>query len=239
MAVEMLDELAGWGPAPPVVVADAAYGDNAHLRTALEMRGLAYVLQVKGAVTAHDVRAQPETITYSGLGPHPRPRYRTKPVSLREHVLAVQPARRHCTGRPGRPGQGAFSLRTGHLRPWTLLVRGDRESVPLGMKNYPSEFKRDAVALYESRPGATIAGIAADLGISAETLRNWIRAARAERGEPGRSGRRPRAGDSGGEASLETVEAENAALRRRVRELEEERDIQRKAARYFAGETRW
>ncbi|MDP9869108.1 SRSO17 transposase [Streptosporangium brasiliense] len=89
MAVEMLDELAGWGLAPPVVVADAAYGDNAHLRTALEMRGLAYVLQVKGVVTAHDVRAQPETITYSGLGPHPRPRYRTKPVGLREHVLAA------------------------------------------------------------------------------------------------------------------------------------------------------
>ncbi|WP_346158113.1 hypothetical protein, partial [Nonomuraea recticatena] len=31
----------------------------------------------------------------------------------------------------------AFHPRTGHLRPWTLLVRGDRESVPLGMKNYP------------------------------------------------------------------------------------------------------
>ncbi len=34
LALDMLDTLAGWGMRPPVVVADAAYGTNAHLRTA-------------------------------------------------------------------------------------------------------------------------------------------------------------------------------------------------------------
>ncbi|MGW2200069.1 IS701 family transposase, partial [Streptosporangium sp. NPDC001682] len=89
MALEMLDELAVWGLTAPVVVADAAYGDNAHLRAALAERGLCYVLQVKGAITAHWVHAEPETPPYRGLGPWPKPRYRTKPISLREHVLAA------------------------------------------------------------------------------------------------------------------------------------------------------
>jgi transposase len=99
------------------------------------------------------------------------------------------------------------------------------------MKQYPPEFKADAVALYRSRPDATIKQIAEDLGISRETLRSWVR----------------REGQQGVKAPVASavpvtggaVEAENARLRRRVRELEEERDILRKAARYFAGETRW
>jgi transposase len=101
------------------------------------------------------------------------------------------------------------------------------------MKHYPPEFKADAVALYRSRPGVTIAQIAADLGVNAETLRNWIRIDEQHRG--GATAAVPMSIPVG-EGS---VEAENAALRRRVRELEEERDILRKAARYFAGETRW
>ncbi|WP_406016386.1 transposase [Streptomyces sp. NBC_00984] len=58
------------------------------------------------------------------------------------------------------------------------------------MKHYSAEFKADAVALYESRPEATIKQVAADLGINAETLRNWIRAAGS--GRPRAAVRPPR-----------------------------------------------
>ena len=106
----------------------------------------------------------------------------------------------------------------------------------MAMKHYPPEFKADAVALYRSRPGVTIAQIAADLGVNSETLRNWIRVDDRRRSATpaSRPTSRPVADDP-----VEAAAAENAALRRRVRELEEERDILRKAARYFAGETRW
>jgi SRSO17 transposase len=48
----MLDTLAGWGMSPPVVVADAAYGTNAHLRAGLADRGIDYVLAVRADVLA-------------------------------------------------------------------------------------------------------------------------------------------------------------------------------------------
>jgi SRSO17 transposase len=41
LVLDMLDELGGWGGAPPVVVADAGYGDSGELRLGLEARGLA------------------------------------------------------------------------------------------------------------------------------------------------------------------------------------------------------
>jgi transposase len=102
------------------------------------------------------------------------------------------------------------------------------------MKNYPPEFKAEAVALYRSRPGATIRSVADDLGINPETLRNWIR---SDDGRRGGSAARSIGAESSAPAG--SLEAENATLRRRVRELEEEREILRRAAKYFAGETRW
>ncbi|MFH9669497.1 IS3 family transposase [Streptomyces globisporus] len=95
------------------------------------------------------------------------------------------------------------------------------------MKNCPPQFKADAVALYESRPEATIRSVAADLGINPETLRNWVRAAGVSRPR-GRRTQEPSQPPT-------PLEAENAALRKKVRELEEEREILRKAAKYFSG----
>ncbi|MGW9047606.1 IS701 family transposase [Streptomyces lydicus] len=89
LALEMLDELAGGGLRPAVLVADTGYGANADFRRGLEDRGLAYVLQAKAEMTAHAEAAEPHQPVYSGLGPRPLPRYRTRPVSLREHVLAA------------------------------------------------------------------------------------------------------------------------------------------------------
>ncbi|MFH8490970.1 transposase [Streptomyces longisporoflavus] len=65
-------------------------------------------------------------------------------------------------------------------------------------KNYPPESETDAVALYESRPDATIRSVAADLGINPETLRNCVRAAGASRprGRRNRPSRRPSAAES-------------------------------------------
>ncbi|WP_210582605.1 transposase [Streptomyces sp. GESEQ-4] len=49
------------------------------------------------------------------------------------------------------------------------------------MKNYPPQFKADAVALYQSRPEAAIRQVTAGLGINPETLRDWGGAAGASR----------------------------------------------------------
>src|SRR3954465_9525073 len=78
LALDMLDELADWGLAPPVVVADAGYGANGEFRDGLSARGRAWVVQVNGELTAHPADAVPERIEYSGRGPRPKPRYRTK-----------------------------------------------------------------------------------------------------------------------------------------------------------------
>jgi transposase len=117
----------------------------------------------------------------------------------------------------------------------------------MAMKDYSDEFRADAVALYESTPGATYKGIAADLGVSRGALRLWVLAARERRGgDPAggpdvqRPARRVPAGASTPEAArIWELEARVRQLEASERKLATERDILRKAAKYFAGETNW
>ena len=41
-------------------------------------------------------------------------------------------------------------------------------------KTYSEQFKRDAVALYESTEGASLKSTAAELGINRNTLKAWV-----------------------------------------------------------------
>ena len=135
----------------------------------------------------------------------------------------------------------------------------------MARKNYSDEFRRQAVELYESTPGATVSGIAEDLGIERNTLRLWLdrlgsgtktapdatttrrpRPARAPRPETGEPGRADDTTEGTTEGTTETTEqrlarlkAENAALRAERTTLVTEREILRAAAKYFAGETNW
>lgn len=107
------------------------------------------------------------------------------------------------------------------------------------MKVYLAEFKADAVALYLSDPKNTYEGVSKDLGISRETLRSWVRAERDRKGHAAGTGGSPRAAQAAQVASDDVLKEENKQLRARIRELETEREILRRAAKYFAGETNW
>ena len=116
----------------------------------------------------------------------------------------------------------------------------------MARKNYSEEFRRQAVDLYESTPGATVRGIAEDLGIVRGTLRHWLQAygtgkKTAADGTLTTSPLQSNAAPPGPseEESLEQrvarLEAENAALRVQATKLTTEREILQKAAKYFAG----
>ncbi len=110
------------------------------------------------------------------------------------------------------------------------------------MKSYSPEFRADAVALYLSDPARTYASVAKDLGVNRETLRLWVRQARRDGTAAAKAGppAKPANGPVSSDAVLqEVLEEENKQLRARIRELELERDILRRAAKYFAGETNW
>ena len=91
-------------------------------------------------------------------------------------------------------------------------------------RQFTEEFKAGAVRLVLDQ-GKSIAGAARDLDLSETALGEWVRRARANRTQ-GRTG-------------LTTAEREELArLRKENRILQEERDILKKAAAFFAKQSR-
>ena len=89
---------------------------------------------------------------------------------------------------------------------------------------YTAEFKADAVALVRTS-GKSIPAIASDLGINTQSLRNWVNQAAIDAGN--------------GRGELTTAEREELRrLRRENHVLQQEREILKKAAAFFAKETR-
>src|SRR3954471_10427067 len=110
----------------------------------------------------------------------------------------------------------------------------------MARKNYTDEFRRQAVDLYESTPGATLRGIADDLGISRGTLSDWVKTfGTGSTTAPIRSPRTPTGGAETQAERVARLEAENAQLRAEKAKVETEKSILRQAAKYFAGETNW
>lgn len=87
-------------------------------------------------------------------------------------------------------------------------------------RSYTEDFKRDAVALSQE-PGYSVAKAAKSLGINENLIRRW-----KQQLEP----------KSPGEALTEDERIELKQLRKRVRELEMEKEILKKASAYFAKE---
>lgn len=102
---------------------------------------------------------------------------------------------------------------------------------PIRYRQYTDEFRMEAVRLSESVGGSETAK---RLGIPEGSLRNWIR--RSRDGKLQLSGRSK--GGTPVKRSLAEVEAENSRLRRELESARLDLEIVKKAAAYFAKESR-
>lgn len=93
-------------------------------------------------------------------------------------------------------------------------------------KHYTKEFKQGAVRLVTDQ-GRSISDAATSLGLPAWSLSRWVRAARQQGEDAFR-----------GNGNRTSQEQEIIELRRRVKQLEEEKEILKKAAAYFASHQR-
>ena len=89
MALEMIDELAGWNLYPPLLTADAGYGQVAEFRQGLSDRGIPYIVATTSSTTVQPAEAEPVEVTYAGVGQYPAPRYPHPACSIKDLALEV------------------------------------------------------------------------------------------------------------------------------------------------------
>ncbi len=88
-------------------------------------------------------------------------------------------------------------------------------------KPYPSEFRDDVVRVARNRePGVTIEQIAKDFGVHPMTLQKWLQRSKIE------------SGSAPGVTRTESAELREA--RKRIRLLEQENEVLRRAAAYLS-----
>jgi SRSO17 transposase len=95
IALELLDELAGWGLRPPVLTADAGYGQVAEFRQGLSDRDIRYVVATSSTTTVQPGDAAPVTKPYTGRGARPRPVYPDPAVSVKDLATSHGPRAAH------------------------------------------------------------------------------------------------------------------------------------------------
>jgi transposase len=95
--------------------------------------------------------------------------------------------------------------------------------MPKSHPPYPPEFRQQMIELVAA--GRNPSELAREFACSAQAIRNWVAQAAIDAGKP-----------LPGKEGLSSVEREELTrLRRRVRQLETERDILAKATAWFAG----
>ncbi len=99
------------------------------------------------------------------------------------------------------------------------------------MPRYSEQFKRDAVALYENNEDLSLKAASVELGINRASLHSWLK-------QYG-TGKRPRMAQSRANAAAASDAERIRRMEKEIAKLREERDILRKAAKYYAEETHW
>ncbi|MBS7743543.1 transposase [Chelatococcus sp. HY11] len=128
----------------------------------------------------------------------------------------------------GGPGHRVIVSCEKHLsRIWTTPCSLDKAGLSfehrrlvMSSQRFAPEFKEEAVRQVIER-GYSVPDVASRLGVSAHSLYKWVKALSPDRSE---------------QQSKELLEARSEILRLRaeMRRVEEERDLLKKAARYFA-----